>query len=194
MRTRTQAKQRSDENPPPMPDMQPGHYGQLGAGQRPAGRGDGNLIIGNIRKSSLGPAPQQGMGRGQTQSPPFPTSSSVAGKMQGHASPSTSPQLRPQQVQGQGRPPKQQNFPGQNRYQLTDSPAPGGVGRGAGKTQSPAVRPPSDASVPEGTGGAGVGGEPPKRPNNASGKTGPTTFAEMGFQGAKAQDKECVVM
>ena len=39
--------------------------------------------------------------------------------------------------------------------------------------------------------GIGVGGGVvhPAKPSK-----GPTTFAEMGFQGAKAEDKECIIM
>ncbi|TFK63725.1 HCP-like protein [Pluteus cervinus] len=132
----------------------------------------------------------------------------------------------------------QQHFPGANRYQLSDAPAPGefgsspgggrgrppgggagtpvgqrppGTGRGRGVHVSggvgvgvggpggpgrgggsPPLGPPSGAGAGGGFGGGaggggGGGGPPPK-------KQGATTFAELGFQGAKAEDKECVIM
>lgn len=42
-----------------------------------------------------------------------------------------------------------------------------------------------------GPGGAGAGGGTVVAPKPSK---GPTTFAEMGIQGAKAEDKECVIM
>jgi len=46
--------------------------------------------------------------------------------------------------------------------------------------------PPTPPGVTVGLGGGQVHAPKPSK--------GPTTFAEMGFQGAKAEDKECVVM
>jgi hypothetical protein len=39
----------------------------------------------------------------------------------------------------------------------------------------------------------GPGASQPPPPQRAAGK-GPTTFAEMGIQGVKLEEKECVIM
>ncbi|KAF5387814.1 hypothetical protein D9615_000374 [Tricholomella constricta] len=115
-------------------------------------------------------------------------------------------------------------FPTANRYTLVDSPVPApqgerkspgpasgrksparpGMGRGAGigrvpstgyggQPQGPVLdigpnvdEPPTPPGVTVGLGGGQVHAPKPSK--------GPTTFAEMGFQGAKAEDKECVIM
>ncbi|KAJ7857325.1 hypothetical protein B0H14DRAFT_2578461 [Mycena olivaceomarginata] len=65
----------------------------------------------------------------------------------------------------------------------------GGGGGAGGRAQgTPPLRRPGAANNPGGAaggGGAGGGGHP---------GTGPATFAEMGFTGAKAEDKDCVIM
>jgi hypothetical protein len=109
----------------------------------------------------------------------------------------TSPRLQP--AQPGGRPP--------NRYTLSD---PGAVPTSAGAPSSarvpspPALKYPARGQSPAGRQGQNntkyPGGTPPQdepftAPVPAQGKKpGPTTFAEMGFSGAKAQDKECIIM
>ncbi|GLB33763.1 putative HCP-like protein [Lyophyllum shimeji] len=92
------------------------------------------------------------------------------------------------------------------------SPARPGLGRGAGGGRAPSMgyggpvpgpgpvmdispdnhaeeeddEPPTPPGVTVGLGGAQVHAPKPSK--------GPTTFAEMGFQGAKAEDKDCVIM
>lgn len=196
VRKRTQAKQRSDQVTGP-------GQGRYGPGQQGAqGRADGRQVVELIRKNTL---PYPGSGAAA----PPPGSGPPQGQGQGRF-----PQEQPyqqQQQQNQGvpaarpRPPKEgaasRPFPNQNRYTLTDSPTPppGGGGGGAGRTSSPASRPNGGAAggrpgrVPQAD-----AVEPPRRPAPAnagsSGKPGPTTFAEMGITGAKAEDKECRVM
>lgn len=96
------------------------------------------------------------------------------------------------------RPAKPQQFPNSNRYTLTDpgsGSAPGprqGSPSAPGRGQSPSSRPVAGSLPdPAGTGtGTGSGDSTPPRKT----VTGPTTFAEMGIQGAKAEEKECVIM
>ncbi|KAJ7274892.1 hypothetical protein C8J57DRAFT_1177748 [Mycena rebaudengoi] len=112
------------------------------------------------------------------------------------------------------RPPREASLGQQARPM---SQAAGGGGRGGYALQDSA-RPASAGSAPQQQGGsrpgsAGAGGRaqgvpPGRRPGGVGtpgpgpgpvvtsphGGTGPATFAEMGFTGAKAEDKECVIM
>lgn len=94
------------------------------------------------------------------------------------------------------------------------SPARPGLGRGGRATSgygSPQSQPTptlpyqSQGPVPDGPKGEGEEEDDTKAPTTTPGlgggvvyaakpSKGPATFAEMGFQGAKAEDKECVVM
>ncbi|KAF8875033.1 hypothetical protein BD779DRAFT_1678416 [Infundibulicybe gibba] len=215
VRKRTQAKQRSEALPAPgLPypgttQGGPGGYGGPGPAQGyggrpgPQHRPDGRQVVDNVRKSSMmAPAFPSGPGPGAP--------SAQAGRLpsmpeypQSYSPPGTANST------GVGPRPKPQQFPGSNRYTLTDSPVPpGGPGapgpaQGGGRTQSPGGRP---AGAGRGggrivSGGTGAGGPPPAAPAPVStpkpakpGKPGPTTFAEMGIQGAKAEEKECVIM
>ncbi|KAF8627542.1 hypothetical protein AX15_004377 [Amanita polypyramis BW_CC] len=136
--------------------------------------------------------------------------------------PDSSSRLRPTQPQATGHsslhgsppPPQSQQYPNMNRYTLSDNPVPG-------RNASP-VRPTSNGNSGVGPSGrygrggravsGGVGVATPPRTSSPgladSGESagdasitlapkpqrGPSTFAEMGIQGARAEDKECVIM
>ncbi|KAF8637230.1 hypothetical protein AX17_002961 [Amanita inopinata Kibby_2008] len=108
-----------------------------------------------------------------------------------------------------GTPPPQQ-LPSMSRYTLTDNPVPpGGVNAisGPGRSESPGRGRGYGRGGRVVTGGVGVvspannlaahvghtegvaASSPSPKPSK-----GPTTFAEMGIQGTRAEDKECVIM
>ncbi|KAF8189799.1 hypothetical protein K438DRAFT_1907217 [Mycena galopus ATCC 62051] len=107
-------------------------------------------------------------------------------------------------------PPQRQGTPGAGRgYALSDSgsrPASaagsmgsagmgggGGGGGAGGRAQgTPPLRRKQAAAEANAAGGAAPAAEPGSL--TAHPGTGPATFAEMGFTGAKAEDKECVIM
>ena len=203
VRTRTQAKQRSDaagSRLPPMPAV------------------SGAQVVENVRRNSVmrppavnapaGPPPRTGYGAPITEEPhPHGRTASVSSYRQpppqSQTSPYGSPRNRPGELPpsqtasprpfanaprysladpGSGsasgpRPPSQQSSfgpPRQNRPPQAQSPPMGPPGPGA---QSPAPMGGSSMVSPE---------DPPRR--------GPQTFAEMGIATAKAEDKECIVM
>jgi hypothetical protein len=102
-------------------------------------------------------------------------------------------------------PPPQRQFPNQHRYTLVD---PGAISAGsvaAPRTESPSYARPVGCPPGQRTGSMpslalppgwpdmeepGASQPPPQR---AAGKD-PTTFAEMGIQGVKLEEKECVIM
>ncbi|KAG1716818.1 hypothetical protein ID866_340 [Astraeus odoratus] len=191
VRKRTQAKQRSERA---SADGGPGNV-------RPSLE-DGRRVVDVIRKNSTSRPPVQG--------PLVPASGQGMGAIPENNPPAAAtPRIPPQ---GQG--PRQ--FPNQHRYTLVD---PGSGSPGASsppRTQSPtsyarpAGRPPGQRAAstptpasppmpnvsstgpaaPEDGGGAP---QPPKVQQRPSGK-GPATFAEMGIQGARLEQKECVIM
>ncbi|KAJ6571659.1 hypothetical protein B0H19DRAFT_1219035 [Mycena capillaripes] len=138
-----------------------------------------------------------GMGRGG----PLPPQQQQQQRMA--TGPGRESSLPPQQQQ---RPPTsgpgRQGTPGAGRgYALTDTgsrpgsvagsiPSTGGGGGGGGGAGGRAAGTP-----PLRRPGAGTGPAPPAAgAPSAHPGTGPATFAEMGFTGAKAEDKECVIM
>jgi len=189
VRKRTQAKQRSDANAT-----------QPNGNNGPRRRGDGRQVIDVIRKNTLTSYPEEpSMPSGPSGPPagaPGPPRQGRYPGPGGHAqehsysTPVTAATPRPQRVGGQD--PK-------HRYTLSDAPlgppVMAAAQGGGGRTQSPAR--------------LGPGPNPNSRPNSSTsfnnpgrpvdgggrpGKPGPATFAEMGFQGAKAEDKDCVIM
>ncbi|KAL1742455.1 hypothetical protein HDZ31DRAFT_43182 [Schizophyllum fasciatum] len=171
VRKRTQAKQRSDA----VTAQQ--EQGGRGAARPPPTAANGRIIE-SIRKNSI-PASGHSVGVGQV----FPGSGpgSAPGVGVGQVFPA-SPQPSVASPRPMASPPsshasspapqvQQQYNPGAARFQLTD---PGSV---------PGAR----------KGGVAAEGasEPLAKPKP---KPGPQTFAEMGFQGARAEDKECHIM
>lgn len=170
VRKRTQAKQRSDAQPPPpsMPNIQNGH---LAPGPGPVR--DGKTVVDVIRKQSMAEIPV-----GQ---PPAPAHQRPPGRAspprQGRMTPPRQPQQQQSRPQQQGR---LQQRPG---YTLTDTPLttpPPGV--------NPTAAPPGGRPQKPGRIASEIDTHP--KPN----KTGPATFAEMGIQGAKAEENGCVIM
>ncbi|KAL0579576.1 hypothetical protein V5O48_002414 [Marasmius crinis-equi] len=247
VRTRTQAKQRSEaqkvrdgymeKTTVPNPGMpQPGAYGGQQPGfpqqqQQPQhhGRRDSQQVVELIRKNTLGSS---------SPGPPGPGRHGPGGPG-GHGRYMTEPAGPPPQgppphphphqpqhhgslpPQGYQNPPpmgaQQKQFAGASRYTLTDpgsgsagnspsgSPAPGGRPQHPGRAPSAGPpgsggyggpRPGSSGAPHPGPGSrpgsAGVGG--PEGGSQRPKPPGPQTFAEMGIQGAKAEDKECVIM
>ncbi|EIN13641.1 HCP-like protein [Punctularia strigosozonata HHB-11173 SS5] len=109
------------------------------------------------------------------------------------------------------RPNPPRAHPNAHRYTLADpgfgsapppgAPGPGRAqspGQGPPREQSPAFRPPGQRPGREQS--ATPGGQPQQRPNAGSPApdrpkpAGPTTFAEMGIQSGKLEDKECIIM
>ncbi|KAG5646605.1 hypothetical protein DXG03_002909 [Asterophora parasitica] len=184
---------------PQAPPMTPAQQYQQQYQQRPASQ----------HQQSSPPMQQQG-GRHPIQQQPQPRPGTAPGRGGG---PGVG--LRPQQPGGAAHP--------GHRYTLVDTPLPSPQGGGPagppGGRKSPAARPgmgrgaggrmPSSGygqgPVPGGPNGAEDYDEPHTPPGVTVGlgggqvhapkpSKGPTTFAEMGFQGAKAEDKECVIM
>ncbi|KAK7014138.1 hypothetical protein VNI00_019375 [Paramarasmius palmivorus] len=204
---------------PPPPQAGPGYpqapYPPQQQQQYPSRR-DSKQVVDLIRKNTLQqqrpPQPQQGHGRYPTEPPqqrPPPQIQAPPPQIQ------VPPQQPPPQIQapppqqpynGPGVGPRphlqtQQSFPNANRYTLTDPGS--GSAAPSGRTTSPHPHPGRRVTSDSGPGGglgAGAGGmtPPSSRPTSSAGsgpkKPGPQTFAEMGFQGAKAEDKDCVVM
>ncbi|KAK1219387.1 hypothetical protein PQX77_017912 [Marasmius sp. AFHP31] len=209
--------------PPSMPGMpQPGGYGgpQPGPPQQQHYRRDSKQVVELIRKNTLGSSGPPGPpgpgrhgphGRYPTEPPPGPPHPHHQGSLppQGYGSPSLGP-------------PKQ--FANANRYTLTDpgsgsansspasSPAPMHAQLPGGRPPHPGHPGRVPSAGPGISGGygprPGSSGGPGSRPGSAGGPgphgneaapprpkpSGPQTFAEMGIQGAKAEDKECVIM
>ncbi|KAL1719141.1 hypothetical protein EV715DRAFT_251876 [Schizophyllum commune] len=190
VRKRTQAKQRSDAA---TAQQQQGG----GRGQRPPPTaGSSGRIIESVRKNSIpasgysgGPAPSVasgpsvGTGVGQvfpgsggypaSPQPSIPTPRPVNSPPSSHAS---SPQPYNASAPGTpgmpGTPGAQPQYnPGAARFQLTDPGTVPGARKASGAVDT------------------GASEAPKPKP-----KPGPQTFAEMGFQGARAEDKECHIM
>ncbi|KAF8319199.1 hypothetical protein F5887DRAFT_905608 [Amanita rubescens] len=199
VRKRTMAKQRGDAHgapqqqqqqqqppvqnqqpppPPPPQQQQQQHYPKRESQQQ---------IMDLARRTSLIRPPHPGR---SASSPELP---------QQQQQPGSSPRLRPANTQ---------QYPNLNRYTLVDNPVP------SSRSASPG-RPGSGGNTPTvgryGRGGRNVSGgvgvsTPPHStspgPPSSEGseshaskpQRGPSTFAEMGIQGVKAEDKECVIM
>jgi len=211
VRKRTQAKQRSELQLQPMPSGSA--FGSLG-GTRP----DGQQVIENIRKNSVTAPlaqtlpPQQQQGRlppmtEETGYPPpgLPSATAYHNQPEHSRPPNTSGPARP----GAGANPRP--HPNAHRYTLTDSgSAPLNASSpphqqslppyaGGRPGQSPKPGPHRHGRVSSATNGDAIGitGGPSQTQQPAAYKVpgkGPTTFADMGFQGVKAEDKECVIM
>jgi len=154
---------------------------------------NGQQVIDVIRKNSINPAAgivpsaaAPGLGNVAEFGPGIPRASSPVSDL--------NPSPRPRPI-----PPGGRMYPSQHRYTLTDSgPSVGQMpGAGPGRPQSisplptgsrPSSRPPPGRAPS----GPIQSSEPVAAPRTS--KTGPTTFAEMGIQGAKADDKDCVIM
>ncbi|KAJ3971364.1 HCP-like protein [Lentinula raphanica] len=174
VRTRTQAKQRSEAQM-----VKDGYLAQQQQGQG-RGRRDSKQVVDLIRKNTLPSSRQQSIPPYAQQPPP-------------HV-PQQAPRPPPQGQQPQA-------YPTANRYTLVDPGSASASPRA--DSRSPSLGPPPPAGRPHpprrgpsgglpisGTGqgaGAGAGAQPPK-------PSGPQTFAEMGITGAKAEDEKCVIM
>ncbi|KAJ7857335.1 hypothetical protein B0H14DRAFT_3448025 [Mycena olivaceomarginata] len=138
--------------------------------------------------AGYGPGPGQN-GSGSYGSPP--PGAGPAGRGRGQPREASLPPQQRQGTPGAGRGYALSDAgsrPGSAAGSMASTGRGGGGGGGAGgRAQgTPPLRRPGAANNPGGAGGgAGGGGHP---------GTGPATFAEMGFTGAKAEDKECVIM
>lgn len=182
VRKRTQAKQRSErESGPPRLSLE-----------------DGRQVVEVIRKNST--ARHHGHGSSAAPTPVLPP---VAEQPPAHT-------MSPQIQQGPSAPPQappQRQFPNQHRYTLVD-PGSGSAGGASPplRTDSPsyvrpAGRPPGQRAgsipspAPPQGGPQDVNGDIHQQPlPGRQTAKGPTTFAEMGIQGVKLEEKECVIM
>ncbi|KAF5388630.1 hypothetical protein D9757_004874 [Collybiopsis confluens] len=223
VRTRTQAKQRSEAQkvrdgylanqhpgqgllPPSGPAPPPPNYSQ-GMDPRERKAQDSRPVVDLIRKTTLnsqGPGQGGGHGRYHTEHAntlPYQNNRHEPGIN------------RPSSAQGGPRPgPQQQTFPGANRYTLVDPGSGSAAPAPRADSRSPSRPPPRrgpSGGVPV-SGGVGTpspgpaapptGSYGPNGPAGVSNSTapskqaGPQTFAEMGFHGAKAEDEKCVIM
>ncbi|KAF8137269.1 HCP-like protein [Boletus edulis] len=189
VRKRTQAKQRSERE---------------GGGAPRASIDDGRQVVEVIRKNSVARHHAHGSGPivGVGATPGLPP----VNEREQAPVPAASPQ-----GPGTGPSSAQRQFPNQHRYTLVD-PGSGSAGGSSPplRTDSPsyarpAGRPPGQragsiplpspalpASGPDGDGDAngGPGQTAPPLPRAKA----PTTFAEMGIQGVKLEEKDCVIM
>ncbi|PFH49403.1 hypothetical protein AMATHDRAFT_147690 [Amanita thiersii Skay4041] len=202
MRRRTQARERSDAlghiysyHAQSQPQLQP---------QRQK-RNSQQVVDLARRTSTLRPStapsqhgpPQGGRLPSMAESPPSSSASSPQLRPSYGGQPQ--PHITPQQQQ-------QQQFASMNRYTLTDpgssrnsSPGPQRNHHDPGRPGSAGPSrygPKSGTPVSGGVGGTATDSPPPPTAAVPAAKPhkGPTTFAEMGFQGARAEDKECVIM
>ncbi|KAJ3724085.1 hypothetical protein C8R42DRAFT_577854 [Lentinula raphanica] len=167
VRTRTQAKQRSEAQM-----VKDGYLAQQQQGQGGRGRRDSKQVVDLIRKNTLPSSRQQSI-------PPY----------------AQQPPHVPQQAPGPQQPPRPppqgqqpQAYPTANRYTLVDpGSAPGSPAVQAGAGTSGGGTPGAPGAGTGQGAGAGAGAQPPK-------PSGPQTFAEMGITGAKAEDEKCVIM
>ncbi|KAK0454116.1 uncharacterized protein EV420DRAFT_1481824 [Desarmillaria tabescens] len=172
VRTRTQARLKSEAQP---------HGGRRGTAS-----GNPNVVE-VIRKNTLMEMPHSAPPHRSSVSMPPPSGPPMPAPVRGNSGGS----LQPQQMPGRNRysladpgfnsaPPSTSSSPSPSlRPQRTESPV--GMGR---RTGSPAT-----GRIP-----SGVAATPQPPAQDRPKPSGPTTFAEMGFQGAKAEDKECVIM
>lgn len=194
VRKRTQAKQRSERE----------------SGASRVSLEDGRQVVEVIRKNSV--ARQHGpAGTGAPVLPPVSEQTPVPSPQvpQGLPPPAPAQAPAPGPAPGSGPGPARQ-FPNQHRYTLVDPGSGSGGSPPPSRTESPsyarpAGRPPGQRAgstpmpspaIPQGAPDAGEGlgrgqGSPPP---GAPRVKGPTTFAEMGIQGVKLEEKECVIM
>ncbi|KAG5639019.1 hypothetical protein H0H81_007927 [Sphagnurus paluster] len=194
--------------------LYPGQQGQpQGIGRRP----DDQRIPDKIRQNSGGYPGAQSPGGALTPAQQYQQQYQQSRPGQQYPSPPPGQggrhpvhaQTQPRPGPGAGRRPQSAGGPGgapAHRYTLVDSPAqpqggnlsarPGGGGRfpSAGYVGSPPGPPQDDhddgpVTPPGVTLGLGGGHVYAPKPSK-----GPATFAEMGIQSAKAEDKECIVM
>ncbi|KAF7763415.1 hypothetical protein Agabi119p4_7952 [Agaricus bisporus var. burnettii] len=182
IRKRTMAKERSDAVPHdyPPPNSQNGHLSAPG----PSGR----AVVDGIRRENNPAGPPRRM------SPPRQPQPPLQQQPPPHQQPPLPQQPPFQQQQQHQQRPRYQSRPQQPQqasarpgYSLTDSPVPAHAhapppASPPAMSGSPAGRPQSQRPAVADAAPAG-----PKKP-------GPATFAEMGIQGAKARDEQCVIM
>ena len=185
VRKRTQAKQRSEATATARPPLPVQRHGM-----------NQNQVVDVARRASLDHGPRDEYYHNPPQAPPPAGLASVP-----EGSPNSSPRLRPQ-------PGARQQYPNnQHRYTLTDGGPSSGLPLQAGPIPPggarPAGRPPAQRQQggPGGPPGRLSNGPMPSAPQapaaaapRPSKPPGPATFAEMGITGAKAEDKECVIM
>ncbi|KAJ6608277.1 hypothetical protein B0H10DRAFT_2166603 [Mycena sp. CBHHK59/15] len=215
MRKRTQAKQRSDatfevapqqQQPPPQPQPYLAPKANVPpssscARARSRTRGTtGRPARAPRSTTARGTAARRlraGMGPGRGRMPPVAEHRREA---------SLPPGQRPPPGRDSSLPPAQQRqgSPAQQRPPLgREGSMPSQQAQGRYTLSDDGPRPGSATSAASGPGGRAAGVPPSRRTGTASavvvnsppgGGGGPATFAEMGFAGAKAEDKECVIM
>lgn len=180
VRKRTMAKQRSDALPNNHPPVsQNGHPGVPG----PSGFGrDGKAVVDVIRGQSNPSGPPPRMSPPRQPQPPLQQPPPQQPPLQQPPLQQPPPQQPPPQQRPRYQSTRPQQGPSRPGYSLTDSPLPS-----SGPSTSPRLTNRNPA------------GRPQQRPGTTDAspghkKTGPATFAEMGIQGAKADNDQCVIM
>ncbi|KAL4079382.1 HCP-like protein [Scleroderma citrinum] len=184
VRKRTQAKQRSERA-----------SADSGVSSMRPSLEDGQRVVDVIRKNSNT--------RPVAQGPPVPAPNQPMSAIPENNTPANaSPRVA--QAPAPGQPPRQ--FPNQHRYTLVDPGSAPGSSSPPSRTQSPpyarqAGRPPGQRSASGPAPGPAPSNAgppedvpPPSRAPQRPPARGPSTFAEMGIQGAKLEEKECVIM
>ncbi|KAJ7027958.1 HCP-like protein [Mycena alexandri] len=169
--------------PPGPPGGQNGNGGYGGAGGAGAGAGRGRMPPPREASMGQGPGPGQGQGQGPGRMPPPRDGSLPPGAGRQGTGPGTGPRYALSDT-------------GSRPGSVAGSVASGGGGGGGGAGGRAQGTPPLRRPGAGGRENSAAATPAPAPAGNLGphGGTGPATFAEMGFTGAKAEDKECVVM
>ena len=200
VRRRTLAAQRS-ENQAQSPPWDGTTFPTIREVQSVAPNRDGNMLLEAIRKNSLDP-PMYDPPQSTIQSPPLPPDGSPPRPQLKRYALSDAPPVRTTSPVRKLRKNQDHHNSPTNSPNITSARLVSGVGRAPspGKTPrrkltsddiSPVPIPPSSEIpiLPP-----SVGDDVLNIPLPAGTSKRPTTFAEMGFQGVKAADKECIIM
>ena len=199
VRRRTLAAQKS-ENQPLSPPWDGNSFPTMRESQSTAPNRDGNLVLEAIRNNSLPPPTYEPPPQTIVQSPPPPpppSSGSPPLPQFKRYTLSDGPPTGPVRASSPARKlRKNQEHKVSSSISLANNSA---AGRRA-SSPGPGLAPPRTKPTADGAGLASIPPVPAVPPtgndNGANTPTGkhPTTFAEMGFNGVKAEDKDCIIM
>lgn len=199
VRRRTLAAQRS-ENQPQSPPWDGTSFPTTREAQSAAPNRDGKKLLETIRQNSLAPPMYDPP---QSQSPPSPPGGSPPRPQYKRYALSDAPPVRATSPVRRLRKNQERNNSSPN---LANNPPArlGGAGGAASPGRTPRTKLTSDdmgtvpmppgSEIPIVPSSAGDGVPDISSPATSGPNKRPTTFAEMGFHGVKAQDKDCVIM
>ena len=188
VRRRTLAAQKS-ESQPLSPPWDGNSFPTMREAQSAAPNRDGNMVLEAIRNNSLAP-PTYDPPQPVIQSPPPSGGSPPQFK---RYTLSDGPPTGPGRTASPGPARKLRK----NQEHRNNSSISLANNSGAGRAPSPGRSPRPKSSADEYMGGAStppVPIVPPSAIDSATSPRHPTTFAEMGFNGVKAEDKDCIIM